>query len=518
MQPRFFSALLLSLALSGAGCSDDLEPDDHGGDGDADGDADVTGLVETTDDGTGIFTTIVDASSEAADAFVHFSFATADETAAGEAWDLRLRRYAIETNGGVTGDGGVRGAILPGADFEALERAPADGWVEDEVDGDDEDTDPDSVFLRPEAWYVYDFTDHTLTARDQVYVLETATGIYVKVQLLGYYDAAGSPGHIALRWGVVDSPNVVPAGAIGFDTTAGRVHLKVGEGVVAIADPAASADWDLFFDGMLIGTNSGTSGAGFGGGRETELAWDDVTDATTTGFASDTTVPGAGPPGTPEDPGNVVLSAWWDYDISNHTVSPRAVVFLVRTAGGDYAKLELLEADGTSYVVRLEPIARRVAVETTSVSAADPEAWTYLDFRQGALVVPADPSGTADWDLGLNRVNVRTNSGTSGPGTGGALEAEGADLTSITEAPAEGYEVDTLVPLPGPPGSGEISSSAVLGGWYDYNPETHAVSPRAAAFVLRTADGGFVKLRVTGWDDGDYTIEWAYAGAGRRDF
>ena len=70
---------------------------------------------------------------------------------------------------------------------------PAAGWIEDEADGDDEDTDPDSVFLRPEAWYVYDFTDHTLTTRDQVYVLETTAGTYVKVQLLGYYDGAGSP-------------------------------------------------------------------------------------------------------------------------------------------------------------------------------------------------------------------------------------------------------------------------------------------------------------------------------------
>jgi hypothetical protein len=44
------------------------------------------------------------------------------------------------------------------------------------------------------------------------------------------------------------------------------------------------------------------------------------------------------------------------------------------------------------------------------------------------------------------------------------------------------------------------------------------VSPADAAFLVRTADGGHVKLRITGWAAGVYTIEWAYAGAGQTTF
>jgi len=31
-------------------------------------------------------------------------------------------------------------------------------------------------------------------------------------------------------------------------------------------------------------------------------------------------------------------------------------------------------------------------------------------------------------------------------------------------------------------------------------------------------DGGFVKLSITAYVDGTYTLDWAYAGAGRADF
>ena len=129
----------------------------------------------------------------------------------------------------------------------------------------------------------------------------------------------------------------------------------------------------------------------------------------------------------------------------------------------------------------------------------------------------AVPAEDGAWDIAFSRTLVRTNSGASGAGEGGAAEAETSDLDAI-DAAAESYAADEEVALPGPPGSGTTPANPVLNGWYAYDPSTHTVSPRDAAYLVRTADGGHVKLRVLAWEDGVYTLDWAYAGAGRDSF
>ena len=77
---------------------------------------------------------------------------------------------------------------------------------------------------------------------------------------------------------------------------------------------------------------------------------------------------------------------------------------------------------------------------------------------------------------------------------------------------------DEMLPIPGPPGSGESSGNPVLANWYDYDMETHVTSPKDAAFILKTASGDFVKLQVIEYQDGVMTLDWAYAGPGQTTF
>jgi hmuY' len=67
--------------------------------------------------------------------------------------------------------------------------------------------------------------------------------------------------------------------------------------------------------------------------------------------------------------------------------------------------------------------------------------YVYFSFEKGVVEV-ADPVASNDWDLAFNRYHVKTNSGTSGKGQGGALRTEGKDFAALTEAPTEGYLVD----------------------------------------------------------------------------
>ena len=48
-------------------------------------------------------------------------------------------------------------------------------------------------------WFAYAEENHTLTPLDQVYVVKAVSGSYYKVQIVDYYDDAGTPTYITFR-------------------------------------------------------------------------------------------------------------------------------------------------------------------------------------------------------------------------------------------------------------------------------------------------------------------------------
>lgn len=153
--------------------------------------------IQTEDQGDGSFISVVDARDEAA--FVYLDFEGKAEVTAGEAWDLGFARFNVATH--------VEVAVLMGAAFDEVTAAPADGYVGDAADPETamQETMPGFAF---DLWYDYDPATHVLTARDDlVYVVHTPEGNYFKVQMLDYYDEAGSSGHVTLRWAPLAPPS-----------------------------------------------------------------------------------------------------------------------------------------------------------------------------------------------------------------------------------------------------------------------------------------------------------------------
>jgi hypothetical protein len=183
------------LVAAAAGCAEELEP----GSPDADPPEEPDDRVVHTDDGDGVTTTRVDAT---ADGWLHLDLEGRREVGDADGWELAFQRFQIVVNGGVSGDGGVEVAIVEGGDFAAIERAPAGGYLTDAADGEDEGSEPDLAFG---GWYDYDPATHVLTPRDQVYVLRSAEG-YWKLQLVDYYDDAGTSGFPTFRWAAVTAP------------------------------------------------------------------------------------------------------------------------------------------------------------------------------------------------------------------------------------------------------------------------------------------------------------------------
>jgi hypothetical protein len=107
-------------------------------------------------------------------------------------------------------------------------------------------------------------------------------------------------------------------------------------------DPPNSSDWDLAFQRFHIITNGGASGNGGASvAVVADQAFADVVAAPAEGYVADQ------PDG--DDSDTVVNSAfeegdgWYAYDEMTNRLSPRPLVYVIRTARGAHYKLSLLD-------------------------------------------------------------------------------------------------------------------------------------------------------------------------------
>lgn len=115
--------------------------------------------------------------------------------------------------------------------------------------------------------------------------------------------------------------------------------------------------------------------------------------------------------------------------------------------------------------------------------------FTFFSFKNDAIVANAD-SATTKWDFGLRFTTFILNSNAYGPGNAAAI-LQSSIYANVTTAPETGYAYDTTTTKKG------IKD----GSWYDYNPATHAFTPKAGqTFIFRTADNYYVKMELLSVD------------------
>lgn len=92
-----------------------------------------------------------------------------------------------------------------------------------------------------------------------------------------------------------------------------------------------------------------------------------------------------------------------------------------------------------------------VASEVTIHGLKDGQ-WVYFSVKDEATVgsstflsesEDAEWAGRTDWDFAICGDYIKTNSGTSGKGSGGILRDSRHNFQTLTEAPSEGYITDT---------------------------------------------------------------------------
>ena len=154
--------------------------------------------------------------------------------------------------------------------------------------------------------------------------------------------------------------------------------------------------------------------------------------------------------------------------------------------------------------------------------------FTFYSLETNSII-PSTDSATNRWDLGFRCTTIITNSGSSGPGQGGAFVWTGlfADLKSI---PADStFRVDAAPNYAIPVGSGRA--------WYTYSQAEQLVRPiPGKILVIRTSSGKFAKVEILNYYKGGvtpavtepdsvkyklqrhYTFRYTFQPNGSRDF
>lgn len=154
--------------------------------------------------------------------------------------------------------------------------------------------------------------------------------------------------------------------------------------------------------------------------------------------------------------------------------------------------------------------------ETVTVNASEFSDWQYFSFEKGEVIDLAEVGDCetsktkTNWDLAFHRGDIRTNSGVSGSGKGGALLTESTKLDDEIDIPASGYTVDEEAEIMiemGADGYRTQSKNETLAAWYSSNgmPPVYVVND--LLFIVKTADGKYAKVKFL-----DYTNDEGAGG------
>ncbi|MCU0657554.1 MAG: HmuY family protein [Polyangiaceae bacterium] len=159
---------------------------------------------------------------------------------------------------------------------------------------------------------------------------------------------------------------------------------------------------------------------------------------------------------------------------------------------------------GEVTVVKEENGAKLLFVDASAggQQAAPENPRVYIELSGGKRVDLSDPqaSGSDGWDLALKRAVLFTNGGQGGPGEGGAVFVEGKSFEEVSGADAKDLKTEAFVSEDCIPNLDPMNSVVTsFGEWYDYNPQTHQLSPKAGVYVVRGAKGALFKVEITGY-------------------
>ncbi|MBN1989877.1 MAG: HmuY family protein [Bacteroidales bacterium] len=169
------------------------------------------------------------------------------------------------------------------------------------------------------------------------------------------------------------------------------------------------------------------------------------------------------------------------------------------------------------------------AGKTITIDASAYGSWKYFSFEEDTVVSITDFSTSTSWDIAFHRSDIRVNSGLSGPGDGGSYSMGKVDFNSVTEAPADGYSLNTTISIlesyTMPPVYVQTPGDTLVSKWLkivtDVAPPTYEYSDNI--YIIRTANGKYAKIWLKEYfskdaKSGHVTMKYVFQSNGTRKF
>lgn len=164
---------------------------------------------------------------------------------------------------------------------------------------------------------------------------------------------------------------------------------------------------------------------------------------------------------------------------------------------------------------------------TVVIDASDYSNWVYFSFDADGVIEVSDPQSSSEWDIAFLRYNIRTNSGASGSGEGGAFDAGEVSFTSVTQAPEGDYLADDSIGVYDPMNHVYVNTpgNTLLAEWLQLDLST--IPPIATysnhVYILKTGDGKYAKVMLTDYynddaESGHLKFTYFYQPSGSRNF
>ncbi|HKY37391.1 MAG TPA: HmuY family protein [Polyangiaceae bacterium] len=158
------------------------------------------------------------------------------------------------------------------------------------------------------------------------------------------------------------------------------------------------------------------------------------------------------------------------------------------------ASVSVLSQNGSELVVYVDATAG-------GIDGQDQNPWVYISLASGAAVPVGDLDAlmSLDWDLALKRFVIRTNSGDSGPGQGGAIrvmlswdDVDASTLGTRRVAVEDWFDEDCSLTIDA--ATGDVITT--FSGWSEYDEATHVLAPADAVYLTQGADGTLYKVAI----------------------
>jgi len=161
------------------------------------------------------------------------------------------------------------------------------------------------------------------------------------------------------------------------------------------------------------------------------------------------------------------------------------------------------------------------------VNATSKTKWVYFSFVTNDTVNISNPRNSTAWDLAFKNFYIRTNSGLSGKGKGGAdscyMDNQAGFNSYVTVSDTITFQIDKWG-LTNYMGFIKDTLNPVLNNWYTFDKNTDKYIPTNSIFVIRTALGNYAKLWVQSYYNigdsavGYMNLKYAYQSNGSKNF